>query len=628
MMSFEDENGLQIYKGKIDFEMLELRKYSPYKLSQQIDKTVNGLDTETLNGYARIIADDKGRVGLITNIDDVLKFLTLVHYRNNHNFFYNLHYDVNAIIKYLPKENIEELNEKLKTTYKKYQIFYIPRKVFRITCHRHVHKFYDIMQFFGGSLEYNAKHYLGLDKYIDPIDRKTLGTSREYWNKNFDAIVKYCINDCVLTKKLGDILYSTLKNNIGLKPNAFTSEAGLTKEFVRTFTEIPDLLKVPTGAIKYAFYSYAGGRFEVTKKGYVGKCSLYDINSAYPYYIQDLIDVTQGEWQWTRSLHENATYGFYLVRVITKYNKISPINITLPNNTLCYPMIDCHTYMTKLELMKYDKYIDYEIIDGWEFFANENAEKPFYGYINHVYGFKQKISCENFQANCSECNGCSDYVKKLDMPYEYKTYKILMNGLYGCFYEKHKNKGHDKIKVGKLFNPIYASMITAGTRVQLWDYAMKDINNFVGFATDSVLFQGEPDLPTSNKLGDWGLEKIGDTTVLRSGFYKIDDIIKARGVSKKAGLITPDGIKYNSLFDYIVDKPKWTKYPVILTRPLSFSEVLHKSKTFTIEDINIFTNIEYVIDINKDYKRLWDRELTAGIELLENYVDSEPLVMY
>ena len=597
---------MNIYKGKIDFDLLELRKYEPYKLTQQVDKKVYGLDTETLNGYARLIADNRGNIAHITKAEDVLRFLTTVHFRNSHNFFYNLHFDVNAIIKYLPEENIKELNRTLKTTYLKYDLFYIPRKIFRIICHNHVHKFYDIYQFFGKSLEYNAKTYLGLEKYIDPIDRATLGSSAEYWKENYEAIVKYCINDCVLTQKLGQLLYNTLCNTIGLKPNAFTSEAGLTKEFVRTFTEIPNLLEVPMGAIKYSFYSYAGGRFEIVRRGYMGKCSLYDINSAYPYIIRDLVDVTQGKWKWTRSLHENATYGFYLVKIVTKYNKISPINITLPNNTLCYPLINCNTYMTKDELLAYEKYIDYEIIDGWEFFAHSEARLPFKEYIEHVYSHKQSTPKER---------------------YEYKTYKILMNGLYGCFYEKHKNKEEIKIRVGKLFNPVYASMITARTRIQLWDYAMKDINNFIGFATDSVLFKGTPDLPVSNKLGDWSLETVGDTTVLRSGFYKIDDMIKSRGVKKGVKIKTPTG-NYKSLFDYIVKKPNWLIYPVIATRPLSFSEILHKSKTFTLEDINIFTDQEYKIDINRDFKRIWERDLTKGIELLTTEIDSEPLVLY
>ena len=597
---------MKIYKGKIDFDLLELRKYEPYKLTQQVDKKVLGLDTETLNGYARLIADNRGNIAHITEAEDVLRFLTTVHFRNSHNFFYNLHFDVNAIIKYLPEENIKELNHTLKTTYLKYDLFYIPRKIFRIICHNHVHKFYDIQQFFGKSLEFNARKYLNLEKYIDPIDRATLGTSAKYWKDNYEAIVKYCINDCVLTQKLGQLLYNTLCNKIGLKPNAFTSEAGLTKEFVRTFTEIPNLLQVPMGAIKYSFYSYAGGRFEIVRRGYMGKCSLYDINSAYPYIIRDLVDITQGEWKWTRTLHEKATYGFYLVKVVTKYNKISPINITLPNNTLCYPLINCLTYITKDELLAYDKYIDYEIIDGWEFYAHSEARQPFKEYIEHVYSHKQSTPPDR---------------------YEYKTYKILMNGLYGCFYEKHKNKDQEKIRVGKLFNPMYASLITAGTRIQLWNYAMQDINNFIGFATDSVLFKGTPDLPTSNKLGDWSLEKVGDTTVLRSGFYKIDNIIKSRGVKKGVKLKTPTG-EYDSLFDYIYKNPKLLIYPVIATRPLSFSEVLHKSKTFTLEDINIFTDQEYKIDINRDFKRIWERDLTEGIQLLTTEIDSEPLVLY
>jgi hypothetical protein len=390
-------------------------------------------------------------------------------------------------------------------------------------------------------------------------------------------------------------------------PNAFTSEAGLTKEFVRTWTEIPDILKVPLGALKYAFYSYSGGRFEVIKKGHIGKCWLYDIKSAYPFHIKDLVDITQGYWKWTRDIHEDASYGFYLIKVYTKYNKISPINITLPNNTICYPMIECYTYITKDELLAYEKYIEYEIIDGWEFFECDNVRKPFKEYIEHVYHQKENTPKER---------------------YEYKTYKILMNGLYGCFFEKHKTKISPKIKVGKLFNPIYATTITARTRIDLWKAAIPNLQSTVGFATDSILFDKEPDLQVGKNLGDWELERTGDTTVLRSGFYKIDDMVKSRGVKKSTRIKTPNGKEFDSLFDYIVAEPLKLIYPVLANRPLSFSEILHKSKTYTLADINIFTDQIYNIDINKDYKRLWERDLTYGAELLTTCLDSEPLVLY
>lgn len=602
----EPDPGLKIFKGRIDFDLLDFNKYKPYRLTRQHIKNINGLDTETLHGYAKLICDSSGGARAVGEIDDILEFMTQNIFRNAHNFFYNIHFDVNAIIKYLPEQNIRELNESLRTKYKGYSMFYIPRKIFRIICHNHVHKFYDISQFFGGSLESNAKKYLGLEKYIVPIDGKTLGSSADYWREHYEDIVTYCINDCVLTKKLGELLYKTLVHSIGLMPNAFTSEAGLTKEFVRTWTEIPDIGKIPIGALKYAFYTYSGGRFEAVKKGHLGKCTLYDIKSAYPFHIKDLVDTSDGVWKWTRNLHEEATYGFYLVKVYTKYNTISPINITLPNNVICYPMIECVTYKTKDELLAYEPWLEYEIIDGWEFLESDNARRPFKEYIEHVYHQKEITPKDR---------------------YEYKTYKILINGLYGAFFEKHKSKISDRIRVGKLFNPIYATTTTARTRVGVWKYAMQDIKAFAGFATDSALFQGKPDLPTGTKLGDWEVDSVDDTIVLRVGFYKMGDKLKSRGIKKSANIVTPNG-NFPSLFDYIKAYPDQTVYPVMTNRPLSFGEVLHKSKRYTVEDINIFHDQVYNIDINKDYKRIWDHDLERGIDLLTSYVDSEPLVLY
>ena len=67
-------------------------------------------------------------------------------------------------------------------------------------------------------------------------------------------------------------------------------------------------------------------------------------------------------------------------------------------------MIECATYMTKNELLSYEKWIDYEIIDGWEFWAADNARLPFKEYIEHVFHQKEITPKDR---------------------YEYKTYKIL-----------------------------------------------------------------------------------------------------------------------------------------------------------------------------------------------------------
>lgn len=599
-----------IIRNPIDWNLIKIREYPVHKMRLSIDRAVYGFDTETLDGYCKLIACDNGDYRLDSDIDGILKFLTQKKYRVSSNFFFNLNYDVNAILKFLDRKRLEELRADLQTYYQEYKIFYIPRKMFRITKNKRVYAYFDIAQFFSGSLESSGKKYLGLEKYQDDygdIDGETLGTSSEYWNKNLEKIIRYCINDCKITQGLGSLLAQTLNQAIGLKPNKYTSKASITKEYIQKSVDIPCILNVPKSALRYAFNSYSGGRFEVIKKGYTGLCSLYDINSAYPYHIQNLPDITLGEWRRVRSLHEEAELGFYLVRLRTKYQKITPIPFSLGTGAISYPVFNSGLYITKDELLAYDSAIDYEIISGWEFYPDK-LEYPFREYIEKVYAHKNKADKDS---------------------YEYSLFKILMNSLYGCFYEKFVDtdaQGDTVVLTGKLFNPVYATMITALTRIQLYEYSKHNFADVVGYATDSVLFQGDPELSTSDKLGEWSKEAYGKTTILRSGVYKIDNKLKNRGIKKAHSLKTPYG-KFPDVFNYIQSRPFETEYPIIMTRPLTFIEVLLKNKQFDLPDINSFTELEYVIDINKDHKRRWLDDFESGGELFKKSIESRPLVL-
>jgi len=604
----------ELVKNPIDFDLIRIRKYKPQRLTRQITRNVFGIDTETLDGYCKLICDDKSNHVmskyidrfLNVDVDTFLKFLTSHRFRSSHNFFFNLNYDVNSIIKYFPKKLLEILYKDLNVEYNGYDIFFIPKKLLRITRNKNVYKFYDIAQFLGGSLESNAKKYLGLDKYVEPIDRKRLGTEKDYWKPRLESIIKYCINDAKLTMQLGKMVNDTLIENLKLYPDSFVSKASLCKEFVRKSVELPDVNKIPRNALKYAFYSYSGGRFETFKKGNVGKCSLFDINSAYPHTIRNLLDVTKGKWKRVTSLHEEADYGFYLAKVYVKYNRISPIGIPIKSGVIAYPILQMNLYLTKDELLEYEKYLDYDIIDGWEFYANE-FEFPFKEYIDMVYDFKNKTD------------------KSL---YEYNLYKIMMNSLYGCFYEKQVRTIDNEVLIytGKLFNPIYATMITAKTRINLFKTSEPYFNKIVAYATDSILFEGNIDLPISNELGDWNFESFDNTIVLKGGIYRIGNQMKNRGIKKASELITPFG-KYKSIFHYIRKNPNLTEYPILTNRPLTFIEVLLHHLKHNIEKINQFVDITYTIDLNKDYKRIWEDEFKCGKELFEKSIDSIPLIL-
>jgi len=635
----DNENMEKIFRAynPINWDLIEIRKYKPQKLKRNIVRNINALDTETLNGYCNLIADNFGNFmlgnyhkGELPKIDLWLNFLTSKRFRSNHNFFYNLNYDVNAIIKYLPKENLTEIYNNLYTDFNDIRIFFIPKKVLRLTKHKHIYKFYDIYQFFNMSLEKASQIYLGLEKYIVKIDGERLGTDKNYWIKNIDDIIIYCINDCKLTAQLGNLLNETLVNTIKLNPCSYISKASICKEFVRKACDIPNINDIPNGALKYAFYSYSGGRFEIIKKGNVGNCTLYDINSAYPFHTKNLLDVNKGKWKRVNSLHEKADYGFYFVKIMTKYNKISPIAITLQNGVICYPLCEVNTYISKQELLNYEPYIEFEIIDGWEFYANE-----------YIYPFKDYITTIHNQKQITD--------KK---SYEYSLYKIIMNSLYGSFYEKTIQKEFNdklitkelikkckydmnlvkklaqdiKIYTGKLFNPIYASLITSQTRIDLFKTAIPFQNDIIGFATDSILFKGKPEIKLSNELGGWNLEKSGKSIVLRSGIYKIGKDLKSRGIKKAKNIKTKYGY-YENIFDYIKSKPKLIEYPIIMNRPLTFIEVLLHHIKHNIEDINVFVDMEYNININKDHKRLWNGEFKTGKELFTKEIDSNPLIM-
>ena len=598
-----------VFGNKIDYELIDIRKFPPAKLKIHNQKHINALDCETLNGYCKLLADstDKDNWLLDGDLYDILYFMAKRKFENAHNFFFNLNYDANAIIKFLPRQKLEELRELNETTYEDFELYFIPRKIFSIQKGKHTTNFYDVAQFFKGSLNKNAKKYLDLDKYqkeYKDIDGAVLGTSEKFWADNLPTIIDYCLNDCKLTKRIAELLDKTVINAIDLYPKKYMSKASLTKDYLKKTVNLPNIQSLPTQALVYAFNTYTGGRFEIIEKGNIGKCSLYDINSAYPYHFKNLIDINVGKWKKVTSMNENADYGYYLVDVKTKYNIISPISHYSKNGTLTYPIISCTKFMTKEEILNYEKYAEIEILNGWEYYADKYIY-PFADFIDKIYEKKNAVlDKKNF---------------------EYDLYKILMNGGYGLFLEKIKQPD-GRYKAGELFNPIYGTEITSRTQIDIFNFAQKDLKNVVGFATDSVLFKGNPDLQQSNKLGEWDLEKSDNGIVLKSGIYKIGDKVQSRGMKKAENLKTPHG-EFKDIFEYLRKMPNLTEYPVILHNPLTFAKVIQQHKKYTVDDINIFTDEIYNIAINKDLKRVWLDEFEGGIELLTRSIKSRPLIL-
>jgi len=589
-------------ENSIPFDDLCIRQYPLRKLRLGKNHLIHAIDTETYKGYARLITNDLGDSLLSDSIDDYLGFLTKSCFKTAHSFAYNLRYDAQAILKYLPNDLLKELWTTSKTKYKDYKIKYVPKKVLSITLHKNRYAFYDIAQFFNMSLAEASKKYLQKVKNPEFVDPVLLNTSKQYWKQNQEKIIRYCIIDSQLTQQLGQFLQSMLQKALNINPQNYVSVASLSKQYFRKKCVIPHIQKISRKVLMGAFNAYKGGRFEVLEKGNVGKCTLLDIKSAYSYEISKLIDVTKGDWLFTRKMNEEAYYGFYNIKLWVKWAHMLPIPFKRPIGVYCYPAGSWGTWITKQELLAYDPFIEYEIISGYEYYPKKI-----------IYPFKEEIlRCFNEKEKYDKSDFRYDLVKKIP------------NSLYGTFYEKHKT--NKKWYTGKMFNPVYASIITANTRIKVFKKAIELKNPTVAFATDSIIVKGRTPNTLKGCIGDWEKEAYGDTIILKSGIYKIRNKVKTRGMSKKTKVDTPYG-KYDSIFDYIQDKPTLVIYPIKLVRPVSLGESLIKTKILSPRDINVWRDFPYRVNINIDFKRYFKTSFESGLEIFTKNIDSEPFIV-
>jgi len=587
----------------LDYERLTFRGRIAEHLKWHPNHPIAAIDTETYRGKVKLIADSDGDYLLDPSIDAILSFLTRRKFRSKHIFAFNLQYDAESMLKMLSDENITDIIKKGTTEYLIYRLKYIPKKLLTIRDeHRNTSQFYDLAQFYELSLDNALKKYMGLSKTDLPY-RAELNTDLDVWKKHIDDIIPYCINDAKNTALLGELLQDNVKTLFAFNPKRYISRASLAKELVRQKGYVPSIRAIPNEALKFAFYAYKGGRFETIKRGYFPHAELYDINSAYPSIIKDLIDVSRGEWRHTKIMSPDAYYGVYLCRVFVMPYYLCPIAFILPNNLITFPAGGWKTYLTREEVLAYQKYADIEVIRGWEFFPSE-IRYPFRRYIDSLYAEKQRLNKKD---------------------YKYDLVKRMMNALYGSFYEK-RDTG-EEVKTGKLFNPIYASLITALTRIKVFEEAKRHEKRVISMATDSLLLDGKNRVETSKELGAWDKETEGETVVIQTGIYQIGGKTRMRGITQKKA-ITWQGEKYPDVFSLIKKYPEPTEYVVTIDRPLHMRECIIHSKLYNKDDINVWHSLRKTISVNKEIKRRWLGRFENGGEIFEKSINSEPWCLY
>lgn len=591
------------------------RQYRTYK-PRPPDRDVIGFDTEWIDGYARLICTSEGDILRTKNLEDILQFMFYRPYRETLNVFFNIQADITAILKYLPINQLKRIATLGKCEIFGYELEFIPRKYFSIKRKKHLVKYFDAFQFYKCSLDKASKDELGEGKddlHISEYDTETK------FNNNIDIITKYCIQDCVLVKRLMERLQHR-GSKLKLSFNAPYSEASVAREWLLRNAKIP-IFKDKT-AQALAYNAYRGGRFEVFKRGYVPKGYVYDITSAYPKIQSELPDLSNGEWKNDIEVHWEADLGFCECHITAnpEYIGVFPF---MQKNLVTFPCMNKLRMFTTLEEMRVIE--DYDLalvepINGWYYHANDDF-KP-YAIMKDLFKERMKLK---------------DAGNSLE-----KMYKILLNSPYGQTIMVTKKledikkliEGEDVVeldmdgieeafrviyKTGQLFNPAYASTITGNTRARLMRKMLEKPKDVIATFTDSVFSTSKLRIDEPC-LGAWEEEMCGEMIILGSGVYTVENNKKVktrfRGVMESSNL---------NLFDLLADTAEGDIITIPKSKMVQLKESLVSVNRYTKEDINMYLHYVKSININFDRKRQWNRDFTCAQDASMNLIDSLPL---
>lgn len=138
-----------------------------------------------------------------------------------------------------------------------------------------------------------------------------------------------------------------------------------------------------------AIDSYEGGKFEITKRGYFESGFVYDIVSAYPWELYNLLDISFAEILYSKEYQKKATYGFIRCKIKILHDVALPCGLLL-ENTRIYAIGNYFTVITKNE---YDYMVSIgvkiEIVSASWLFV-EREDYPYRAIIQELFDLKNK----------------------------------------------------------------------------------------------------------------------------------------------------------------------------------------------------------------------------------------------
>lgn len=355
--------------------------------------------------------------------------------------------------------------------------------------------FLDAAAFYKTSLD-NAGKMLGLGEKFssDGLDR-TKFTRADLEDQNF---LMYARRDAYLTRLIGD--YIQAQHNSMNIPTTISAPHFAATVFKTQF--MTGRISIPSEEMEQAgLYSYHGGKngFYLDGPSEFGSIWQYDITSAYPEAMKQLPDIENSGWRTINKYIPNI-HGLY--RISIDYAKCKYGGMQNHDGTWAASGIVDEVWITSYELD--------------ELYAHGEIDNLF-----SIFGYQMIGPSGGALANYVDKYF---FTKRNSTGPERETAKLLLNSLYGKFFQKQpvgsvgnfdideqrwvtSNPDRDyDYEAGGLYNPPIASLITGFVRAKI--HKLEHRYDSVMTSTDGLFGNNPPD---ASELG----KELGQLTAIK-----------------------------------------------------------------------------------------------------------------
>ena len=402
----------------------------------------------------------------------------------------------------------------------------------------------------GGSLNRNAKKHLNESKLDFTEDEMSLMGSLSpegvaFSVKNCQKVIEYAEVDANLTARLAWKIVHGFESN-GVRMKRPYSPASVAERAALDRCDIPTMNEHMANRLDHvlsAWTAYQGGWFESVGSGYHPNVHAFDITSAYPHVMWWLPCIDRGVWLGTPEGDPMDEAWEYLNEKWTPYAlSYFEAEVIFPEGLNIYPaakksdFAGClmnpqtvYGWFTGDEIVEFEKWGADIGIERWSAFIpeddNEDASDvengvryPYRPFIQHFYG--NKLAQDMLKGT----NEYDEEVRAIN--------KLMINSIYGKTVQAIEK---ENVRItGKLWNPFYAAVITAGCRSRMAEMIrLNGQESILAVNTDGLIFKATEGLQMPENpmpvlfdgervnLGDWDNDGSGALLLMMRGVYSI-----------------------------------------------------------------------------------------------------------